>query len=99
VLARPLGVLDPVKLGAEEEKEILVLEHEVAEAAPRPFIVLAVAEVEEQLPWRMSANRASSSATQASVTSPGWAIFQPTAATVVAQPRAMCAFALPSVRC
>jgi hypothetical protein len=35
--------------------------------------------------WRMSANTASSSATQASATSPGWPSFQPTTETLVAQ--------------
>jgi hypothetical protein len=37
VLTCPLGLLDSVELGIEEEEEILVFEDEVAEVTPTPL--------------------------------------------------------------
>jgi len=73
-----------IKLEVDEEEEILVLERRVPGVAPRPLAVLPLAEVEEQLRLRMSAKRASSSATHARVISPGWGSRAPAAVTLEA---------------
>jgi hypothetical protein len=42
-LARPLGLLDPVKLRVEEEEEVFVLKDTVAEVASRDSVAVALA--------------------------------------------------------
>lgn len=49
VFACPVGLLDSVELGLEEEKEVFVLEDDIAEVAPRLLVVVGLAEVEQHL--------------------------------------------------
>jgi hypothetical protein len=42
VLPGPLGLLDSVELGVEEEEEVFVLEGEIAEVAPGLVVVLGL---------------------------------------------------------
>ena len=43
MLACPLGLLDPVEFGVEEEEKVFVFEDEVVEVAPRLLVAFAFA--------------------------------------------------------